>query len=154
MLKKYGCYIVWILAFLAISTFIGLQHKPMLMDWYKFLNKSWLTPPGYVFSIVWPLLYTCLAIVGCMMWGNRKVSHESKLIFAVQMLLNWSWTTLFFSYHYILVSGLVIAVMIALTLWLMKYLHARISQATYLLFPYISWLCFALYLNTYIWLFN
>ena len=31
--------------------------------WYDSLNKSSLNPPDYLFGIVWPILYTLMAVV-------------------------------------------------------------------------------------------
>ncbi len=152
MWKKISFYIVWILGFQAVSIFIGLQHKDRLTGWYTFLQKSSLTPPGYVFSIVWPLLYVCLAIVGCWLWMSSL--KETRLLFWGQMLLNWSWTTVFFRLHSILISWVMILVMILLTLIIIYDLYHKNKKIALLLLPYEGWLLFASYLNLYIWLYN
>lgn len=66
-------------------------------SWYEGLNKSGLTPPGPVFSIVWSILYALLAIVGWVLWCSRNESEMRSVfyLYSVQMLMNWAWTPLF-----------------------------------------------------------
>ena len=54
----------WVVSFQIIGIYIGLSTESAMNPWYIELNRSSLTPPGYIFSIVWPLLYISLAIFG------------------------------------------------------------------------------------------
>ena len=91
----------WIAFFELISAAIGLSTRFGMYPWYSNLNKSSLTPPGYVFSIVWPLLYCSLAILGYLLYRKRKNSVIDKLfkLYWVQMILNWLWSPIFFNLH-------------------------------------------------------
>lgn len=66
-------------------------------SWYLGLNKSNLTPPGPVFSIVWSILYALLAITGWVLWRSRNESEMRSVfyLYSLQMLMNWAWTPLF-----------------------------------------------------------
>ena len=58
--------------------------------WYDSLNKSSLNPPDYLFGIVWPILYTLMAVVSFL---------HAKLIYKwyiPQLALNGTWTWIFF----------------------------------------------------------
>ena len=78
--KKNGIkLILWILSFELIGFFLGLLTQANILSWYEGLNKSILTPPGWVFSIVWPLLYVCLAILGFHLWQHHSKPRISKL---------------------------------------------------------------------------
>lgn len=144
---------VWVILFQVISYIIGLQHKSNMKDWYVFINKSALTPPGYVFGVVWPILYCLLAIAGYLLW-RYQASFRAKALYIVQMLLNWSWTTLFFGWHFVTLSWFVIAVMIMLVMLLMIETYKKVPLITWLLLPYLGWISFAWYLNFYIWIYN
>ena len=67
-------------------------------EWYNSLKKSKLTPPGYVFGIVWPILYVLLAVSFLLTIKSPKcIGFCSPLVFfTAQMALNFIWTTVFF----------------------------------------------------------
>ena len=144
-----GSYFIWVITFQSIGFFIGTMYKTQVDYWYPFLYKSSLTPPGHVFSVVWPILYTLLAVAGCMLW-RQKGYERTKTLFVLQMVLNWSWTTVFFKHHMLLLSWMVIATMVGLTVLIMVDMYKQLRIITVLLAPYLAWITFALYLNMFI----
>ena len=120
--------------------------------WYDNLNKSSLTPPNYVFSIVWPLLYTLLAISFIFTYTSKKCKGICKPLkfFILQLILNLMWTTIFFKFKYIVTAFLIILVIIVITYYTFILMIPVSKIAAYLLIPYLLWLCFASYLNFYI----
>lgn len=154
MNKKALEVLVWIVGFQLISSFSSWIGSPSKTEWYGLLQRSSLTPPGYIFSIVWFCLYVMLAVVGWLIYASKFKKPYVKELFAVQMILNWLWSPLFFALHAIGFSFFVIGVMIALTVGLIVRLKSSLRIAAYLLMPYLCWICFAFYLNGYIWLYN
>ena len=67
-------------------------------EWYNKLKKSKLNPPSYLFGIVWPILYLLLAISFILIVSDKKCKGfcEPLILFTLQMILNISWTTVFF----------------------------------------------------------
>jgi len=121
-------------------------------EWYLSLNKSKLTPPGYVFGIVWPILYLLLGISFLLTIKSPKcIGFCSPLVFFTgQMILNLIWTTVFFRMKMMKTALLLIYAIIALTIIaFMKMLPVN-RNAALLLIPYLLWLSFASYLNLYI----
>jgi benzodiazapine receptor len=112
--------------------------------WYQELTKSSLNPPGYVFGIVWPILYVCMSI------SAYRVFEKVYKIFFVQLFFNAIWSWLFFAFH--------LPVIALLDIWLLIYLNVKITIvlfktdkiSTFLYIPYVLWLCFASYLNLFI----
>ena len=155
-MDKRAKLITWIVSFQAVGAIIGWSMKGSLDGWYQALEKSPLTPPGYVFSFVWPTLYTLLATAGWMLWDakSNKQLEKIKSVYIVQMIANWSWTPLFFGLHMIEVSMGVIVLMIALTMYMVVELYEKKQMIATLLAPYLVWISFALYLNYYTWLHN
>lgn len=96
--------------------FLGIMTQANIPSWYNGLHKSTLTPPGWVFSLVWSLLYALLAIVGFMLWQNRSKPQIKTILnlYLVQLIMNWAWTPLFFHLHWIGFSFLWILLMIGL----------------------------------------
>ena len=59
--KKYLKLVSWIALFLLISYSTSMITKSSINTWYVTLNRSFLTPPGYVFGLVWSILYIMIA---------------------------------------------------------------------------------------------
>ena len=73
-----------------------MVEKEVEKKWYKDLKKSSLTPPSYVFGIVWPILYILL-IIYFVLGLSQKGSERALIYFGAQMVLNLSWTYVFFT---------------------------------------------------------
>ena len=112
--------------------------------WYQGLIKSDLNPPGYVFGIVWPILYLLMGITA---WRTFEIIKNP---FYIQLFLNAIWSWLFFTFHLPLIS--------LIDIWLLIYINIKIvfkvlkidKLAGLLYTPYILWLLFASYLNLFI----
>ncbi|HAZ7573026.1 tryptophan-rich sensory protein [Legionella sp. PATHC032] len=154
--KSWMELIAWIITFEAIGFFLGMLTQANIPSWYLGLNKSNLTPPGPVFSIVWSILYALLAITGWVLWRSRNESEMRSVfyLYSLQMLMNWAWTPLFFVLHWTGLSFLWILVMTSLTGLLIFSLTNKKKSIAILLLPYLVWLLFAAYLNGMIWLLN
>ncbi|MBQ7055866.1 MAG: tryptophan-rich sensory protein [Alphaproteobacteria bacterium] len=117
--------------------------------WFNALNKSVLTPDGWVFSVAWSILYLLLGIALFLIIKNK--TRKSKAIaywaFVVQMALNALWSYLFFGLHFVGAALLCLIALIAVTIWMMAVFKPISKGAYYLSWPYLVWLCFALYLN-------
>ena len=112
--------------------------------WYLGLVKSNLNPPGYVFGIVWPILYL---LMGITIWRTYSVI---KNLFYVQLFLNAIWSWLFFSFHLPLIALLDIWLLIFINLKILLLISKEDKLVAFLYAPYIMWLFFASYLNLYI----
>jgi len=143
--SKFSVFIYVILA-LIIG---GLASSNTADDvWYQALNKSPLNPPGYVFGIVWPILYLLMSI------SAFRTFNETKKLFLIQLLFNALWSWLFFAFQMPFVA--------LLNIWLLIYLNIKINLQMFyqdklsglLFIPYILWLFFASYLNLFIVLNN
>lgn len=148
---------LWIIIFELISVIISLCTQSGMHSWYPGLNKSSLTPPGYVFGIVWPLLYFSLAVFGWIL-NNKRTKPEFKNLFKyywIQMVLNWVWSPVFF-YFYLTEFALVILMLLVIinAHIIRKLMVLGAFNISYIILPYFLWLCFALYLNTVIVLIN
>ena len=116
--------------------------------WYQTLIKSPLNPPGYVFGIVWPILYLLMSI------SAFRTFNETKNLFLIQLIFNALWSWLFFAFQMPFVA--------LLDIWLLIYLNIKINLkmfyqdklSGFLFIPYVLWLFFASYLNLFIVLNN
>ena len=136
---------------LALSFLMGSYTSSSSL-WYLNLNKSVLTPPGYVFGIVWSLLYVAIAIVGWLIFVYYVTTKSIKTAYILQLLFNWSWTPLFFVFHLISLSLLIILLLIIIVFYIILAEDRMLIKQ--LLLPYLLWLMFAGYLNFYILITN
>lgn len=120
--------------------------------YYNSLKKSSLTPPDYVFGIVWPILYVMMFVSAYLIQSNSKcIGFCTPLVyFTVQLLINLSWTTVFFGLQMRRTAFIMILLIIGFTLLTYTEFIKIEKYAAYLLIPYIAWLGFASYLNYYI----
>ena len=123
-----------------------------MKEWYNSLKKSKITPPNYVFPIVWSILYTLMGIAFYMIYMNKKCVGFCipLIIFLIQLFFNLIWTTLFFKYRLFKLALLDTGLIIIFTIITIKYFYNISKNAAYLLIPYICWLSLAFYLNLYI----
>jgi len=121
-------------------------------EWYKGLRSSPLSPPEWVFGVVWPILYAMMAVSLYLVWSNAKCYPYCSAVtaFMVQLAFNLVWTTIFFRWQMPRLALLDIVLIIVSLFFTLKR-FAKISTTAYwLLIPYGVWLCFAFYLNLYI----
>lgn len=151
--RKWISLLLWIALFQCVGFLSGLLTQANITSWYAPLAKSSLTPQGFVFSIVWTLLYLLLAGTGWWLSLQKHYRPEYAL-FWIQMLLNWAWTPVFFHLHLTGWGVILLTVMLVLNAWLILRLKARESRLYLVLIPYFLWLLFATYLNMVIWMLN
>jgi tryptophan-rich sensory protein len=137
-------YSIFIFVFFALLLG-GLSSSDTANDlWYQELNKSSLNPPGYVFGIVWPILYIFMSI------SAFRTFEETRNLFLLQLFFNAIWSWLFFAFHMPVIALLNIWLLIALNIRLVINMIRIDSISGFLFVPYIVWLFFASYLNLFI----
>ncbi len=136
---------------LGIGFAIGFSNLPG--EWYAHLNKPTFNPPNWVFGPVWSVIYVLIAIAGWRTWENER-SSRAMWLWAVQMLLNFCWSPIFFSAHRIGTAlAIIVALLVAIAAFIASQWRAdRVAAALFL--PYAAWVAFAALLNASIWLLN
>lgn len=130
---------------------LGGYFTNLGMAWYNTLAKSSLTPPNYVFSIVWTIISVLTAVSVILFWNNSnlKIKEDRAILslFIFNGFLNVFWSYLFFTKRLIFLS-LVDSILLLLTLvFLVVLLFRKNKIASLLLLPYLIWLSFAIILN-------
>ena len=113
-------------------------------SWYLLLNKSKLNPPGYVFGIVWSILYILMMVSAFL--AHKKIFS----IFIIQLFFNAAWSWLFFRFQMPLEALLDIYLLIALNIYILILMYKENKIAFFLYIPYVVWISFASYLNLFI----
>lgn len=127
------------------------------MDTFETINKPSLSPPGWLFPVVWTVLFILMGIASYLVLVSGKPQMEinrALLIYGIQLIFNFFWSIFFFNFSLYLFSFIWLVL-----LWLLilatTVLFYRISKpAGYLMIPYLLWVTFAGYLNFQIYLLN
>ena len=137
---------------------VGAAFTMQSVDtWYTMLKKPFFTPPNWVFTAVWSVLYILMGFSLAVVWQKRRRAggHTlSFILFGIQLALNITWSIVFFGYCS-LSGGLFI--MVFLWLALVATIHEFLYQsqaAGLLLIPYLVWVSYASFINWSIWLLN
>ncbi len=144
--------LIILLGFLAAS----LSNSGDQSRWYQGLIKPALTPPGWIFPIVWTTLYIMLGLALAMIIDARGAKWRGAAIglFVVQMTLNLVWSPTFFAAHQVTAALIIIILMIAVAV-ATTFAFARVrTAAAWMMVPYLAWLCIAFLLNLQIDLAN
>jgi tryptophan-rich sensory protein len=118
--------------------------------WFDALRKPSFVPPGWLFGVVWPILYALLGIALAMILAEPSSPRRQAALtlFFIQLVLNFAWSPIFFAGHDIVLAKIVIFVMAAVAaLSARQFLKMR-RPAGLLMVPYLAWLVFAATLNS------
>ncbi|MFB6356998.1 MAG: TspO/MBR family protein [bacterium] len=135
--------------------FVGLLATSAPGSWYRSLVHPPGTPPGYVFGIVWPVLYLLIGMALYIFLRNaqREQLTYGLTVFALQWLTNAIWTPLFFGLHLTTVALVDLVILLGLILLNWKIFDRASRGSGILLMPYFAWCLYATYLNLgYVWL--
>lgn len=146
-MKKISIFIPIIL-----GTIVGLFLMNSY-DFYQSLVKPPLYPPGWLFPIVWSILYLLMGISYYIV-TNKNDELVIKQIYRLQLFFNLIWPIIFFMFRLLLLSSIWIVCLDILVI-IMVYLFYNVDKKEGLLqIPYLLWILFASYLNISIFILN
>lgn len=126
-----------------------LSNSGFSNQWYAQLEKPSFQPPGAAFGIIWTILYALMGVALALVLTATPSRPRSRglVLFFTQLLLNYSWSPIFFGaglidWGFLVIIGLnVLVTATIIAFWRVKPL------AGVLLLPYLAWLCLATALN-------
>lgn len=154
MIEKFKYLILFL-----IINFGGLALGSWLMnngpnsDWYLNLDKAPWTPPGWVFGAAWTTIMVCFSVYLVFLF-IKNFSKKKLILFIIQVLLNVSWNYIFFNQRLVLFALVTITLLTSLIFYLFITYHKEQERFSFLLLPYMVWLCIATSLNLYILIHN
>lgn len=153
MVKKSFPRVFGVALFLVLL--VGVSGSLVSYDqtWYD-EGKSSLTPPDYVFGIVWTVLYLLIAISLALAWIHSSKKQKSNIAWAygLNLVANALWTHLFFGLQQPLVAFIDLLFILGTIVWMMVLAYRIDKRACWLLVPYLLWVSFASILNAaFVW---
>ena len=119
------------------------------MEQYQMMYRPPLSPPGWLFPVVWTILYILMGVAAYLI-GEMPNSPQKKMalrLYHIQLFFNGVWSLIFFG-----LQEYFAAFIWLLLLWLFIYLTIKEflqlnKTAGILMIPYLVWVTFAGYLN-------
>ena len=121
---------------------------------YGDMVKPPLSPPSYIFPIVWTILYILMGISYFIATKDNGNDKELNQIYILQLLVNFFWPIIFFVLKMYFTAFFWIILLLILVIIMIKELLKNNKISGYLQIPYFIWLLFATYLNIGIFLLN
>lgn len=153
-IKTYAIAIAIPLAVGILSALLTMNN----MNIYTELDSPPLSPPSWLFPIVWTILYVLMGVSSGLVWQNREVNprkaDEGLLFYSMSLVFNFFWSIIFFNLRQFLVAFVWLLVLLYLIIRTILSYRKVLPTAAYLQIPYSVWVTFAGYLNLGIWILN
>jgi translocator protein len=147
-----------LIIFLLIPIAIGLVSSLLagnISEVYNEINQPALSPPSYVFPIVWTILYLLMGISSYLVYMSGSPDKEKALqIYTLQLLINFFWSPIFFGLKLYYMGFILLLLLIFVILVLIIKFYKIIPLAGILQIPYLLWCIFAAYLSFQIYYLN
>ncbi len=124
------------------------------MDDFERINKPPLSPPGWLFPIVWGILFILMGIASYIVHTSGKPNKTALTLYSVQLVFNFFWSIIFFNTEMYLFAFIWLIILWILIIATTVSFYRISKPAGYLLIPYLLWVTFAAYLNFAIYLLN
>ena len=107
------------------------------METFEMVNKPPLSPPGWLFPVVWTILYVLMGIASYLVLTSGKPDDIALKAYGIQLAVNFMWPILFFNLNLYLFSFIWLV-----ALWLLVYQTIRLfwsasKTAGALMIPYL-----------------
>lgn len=149
-----------LLKYIAIPLIVGAVAAFITRDsmaTFDTFKKPALLPPGWLFPVVWTILYTLMGISAYLISVSPAAPIDKAKALAVytyQLVVNFLWSIFFFSFEWYLFSFIWIILLWILIILMIRQFSNISKAAAYLNIPYLLWVTFAAYLNFGIWFLN
>ena len=153
-MKKAKPYVFSILLALTVGGLSALSTANN-MNIYDKITMPPLSPPGWLFPVVWTILFILMGISAALIFVSDSAQKESALfVYAVSLALNFTWSILFFNMQAFILSFIVlVGLWVSIIITIVKYFTID-KTAAWLQMPYLIWVTFAGYLNAAIVILN
>lgn len=141
---------------LGVGALSGLISSGGMED-FSGLHKPPLSPPGWLFPVVWTILYLLMGLASYLVLESGtspRRQREAITVYGVQLAVNFFWSIIFFNFKAYLPAFLwLLLLWVLIIVTLVRFFRIR-PVAGWLLVPYLLWVTFAGYLNFGIFLLN
>ena len=151
-MSKFKIYATSILIPVIIGGIVGLIISNSID--YNSLQKPILAPPGFLFPIIWTILYILMGISYAILRSKSLNTAQTKLIYYIQLFVNAMWSIFFFTLKWRLFSFIWIIFLDILVIIMIYNFYKKDKVSGLIQIPYLIWVLFATYLNLAVYLLN
>ena len=143
------------MASIAFAEFVGVTSSLLAGDIkakYAQYAKPVLSPPDWLFGIMWPVLYALMGWAAYLIYAETKPNVDETRgralrLYGLQLFVNSMWSIVFFRFDLLWGAFVVIVVLDVLVFRTMQEFKKLNAAAVLLLVPYLLSILFATYLN-------
>ncbi len=156
MKKTWKTYAIWILVTEAVGALSGWLSRNGMQLYNETIIQPPLSPPSFLFPIVWGILYALLGIGAARIYLSEPSRLRTKglNIYIVQLVVNFFWSLIFFNAQAFGFAFFWLLMLWLMVLWMILVFYKTDPLAALLQIPYLVWLTFAAYLNLGVWYLN
>ena len=122
---------------------------------YSEVTQPALSPPSWLFPIVWTLIYIMMGIAAYLIYESGHESSKKALtLYVIQLAINFIWPIFFFGFDAYLFAFILIIILWIFVLLTTISFYKINKTSGILMIPYVLWLTFAAYLNLGVYLLN
>ena len=149
-------YLLWILLSEAVGALSGWLTREGTKIYAQTMAKPPLSPPGWIFPVVWSILYALMGIGAARIYQSppSKSRNLGLNLFIAQLVVNFFWSPIFFNLQAFGLAFFWLLLLWGLVLWMILPFRKVDPLAAKLQVPYLIWLTFAAYLNLGVWYLN
>lgn len=153
---KWKPYIISVHIALAVGGLSALLSMNGMESYEATVTKPALTPPGWLFAVVWTILYALMGISAARVWLAKESEARSRglNLYVAQLIVNFFWSLIFFNPQAFGFALLWLVLLWVLVFLMVRQFHRVDRLAALLQIPYLIWLTFAAYLNFGVWVLN
>ena len=154
--KKWKPYLIGILLTEAVGALSGWLTRDGNKIFRESIKQPPLSPPAFLFPIVWGILYALMGISATRVWQQpaSPARNRSLNLYIAQLILNFFWSLIFFNAQAYGLAMLWLVLLWILVAAMILTFRKTDSPAAWLQIPYLLWLTFAAYLNFGVWQLN
>lgn len=149
-----------LLIFIVVTELVGVLSGLLAgnsSSFYNGLVKPPLSPPGWIFPVVWSVLYALMGISAYLIYTSNVSQSQKKsalTLYAIQLFVNFMWSIVFFRLKFMGLSVAVIVLLLVLIIAMIIVFRRIRPASAYLNLSYLLWTAFATYLNIGILILN
>ena len=124
------------------------------MKAFETVNQPPLTPPMWLFPVVWSILFVLMGIASYLVVMQKGEDTKALTLYTVQLIFNFFWSIWFFNLGWYLFAFLWLVALWILILATTVAFYRISKPDAWLMLPYLVWVAFAGYLNLGVWWLN
>ena len=121
------------------------------MKAFETVNQPPLTPPMWLFPVVWSILFVLMGIASYLVVMQKGEDTKALTLYAVQLIFNFFWSIWFFNLGWYLFAFLWLVALWILILATTVAFYRISKPAAWLMLPYLVWVALAGDLNLGVW---